>query len=95
MNIGSGHHEISGDEIKKGKREDFSKPNDQCHQRDKYLEFPPSRILGAILKVDEKRTSAKNQRTRKLMIYKALHPREDIDRLTVLRKKGGRRLANI
>ena len=37
-----------------------------------------------------------DQRTRKLMImYKALHPRDDIDRLYVSRKEGGRRLASI
>ena len=37
-----------------------------------------------------------DQRTRKLMImHKALHPRDDVDRLYVLRKEEGRGLANI
>ena len=37
-----------------------------------------------------------NQRTRKLMMmHKALHPRDDKDRLYVSRKEGGRDLANI
>ena len=37
-----------------------------------------------------------DQRTRKLMtMHKALHPRDDVDRLYVSRKEGGRGLANI
>ena len=37
-----------------------------------------------------------NQRTRKLMtMHKALHPRDDVDRLYVSRKEGGRGLASI
>ena len=37
-----------------------------------------------------------DQRTRKLMtMHKALHPRDDVDRLCVSRKKGGRGLASI
>ena len=37
-----------------------------------------------------------DQRTRKLMtMHKALHPRDDIDRLCVSRKEGGRGLASI
>ncbi len=37
-----------------------------------------------------------NQRTRKLMtMHKALHPRNDIDRLYVSRKERGRELASI
>ena len=37
-----------------------------------------------------------DQRTRKLMtMYKALHPRDDVDRLYVSRKVGGRELASI
>ena len=35
-----------------------------------------------------------DQRTRKLMtMYKALHPRDDIERMYVSRKEGGRGLA--
>ena len=37
-----------------------------------------------------------DQRTRKLMtMHKALHPRDDVDRLYVSRKEGGWRLASI
>ena len=37
-----------------------------------------------------------DQRTRKLMtMHKALHPRDDVDRLHVWRKEGGKRLASI
>ena len=37
-----------------------------------------------------------DQRTRKLMtMHKALHPRDDVDRLYVSRKKGARGLASI
>ena len=37
-----------------------------------------------------------DQRTRKLMaMHKALHPRDDVDRLYVSRKEGGRGLASI
>ena len=37
-----------------------------------------------------------DQRTKKLMtMHKALHPRNDIDRLYVSRKEGGRGLASI
>ena len=37
-----------------------------------------------------------DQRTRKLMtVHKALHPRDNVDRLYVLRKEGGRGLASI
>ena len=37
-----------------------------------------------------------DQRTRNLMtMHKALHPRDDVDRLYVSRKKGGGGLANI
>ena len=37
-----------------------------------------------------------DQRTRKLMtMHKALHPRDDVDRLYVSRREGGRRLATM
>ena len=37
-----------------------------------------------------------DQRTRKLLtMHKALHPRDDVDRLYVSRKEGGRGLASI
>ena len=41
-------------------------------------------MLGTILKVDERRTATNDQRTRKLItMHKALHPRDDGDRLYV------------
>ena len=36
-----------------------------------------------------------DQRTKHMTIHKALHPRDDVDRLYVSRKGGGRRLACI
>ena len=37
-----------------------------------------------------------DQRTRKLMtMYKALHPKDDVDRLYVPRKEGGRGITSI
>ena len=37
-----------------------------------------------------------DQRTRKLMtMHKALHPRDDVDRVYVSRKEGGREIASI
>ena len=46
--------------------------------------------------MDQRRTQKMEQRTRKLMtMHKALHPRDDVDRLHVSRKEGGRGLASI
>ena len=48
---------------------------------------PPFKIPGTILEV--------GQRTRKLiMMHKALHSRDDVDRLYVSRKEGRKRLAS-
>ena len=48
------------------------------------------KIFGTILEVEM------DQRTRKLMImHKALHPRDDVDRLYLSRKEGGKGLTNI
>ena len=45
-------------------------------------------ILGTILKVDEGGTKKMDPRTRKLMImHKALHPKDDVDRLYWIRKE--------
>ena len=63
-NIGSGHHQISGDERKNFKRipqenEKITRNqtiSQKSHQRNKYLGCPPRKVLGNILKVD-KRTS--------------------------------------
>ena len=64
----------------------------KSHQRDKYLGCPPRKILGMILKEDEGITST----NAKLMtMNKDLLPRDDIDRLYVSRKEGGRGLTSI
>ena len=53
-------------------------------------------ILGPFLKWTRDELKQMDQRTRKLMtMYKALHPRDDVDRLYVSRKEGGRELASI
>ena len=67
-NIGSEHHQSSGDEKKKKKKiKRVSQENEKTtrnettwqksHQRDKYLGCLPRKMLGIILKVDERRTS--------------------------------------
>ena len=50
---------------------------------------------GPFLKWTREELKQMDQRTRKLMtMHKALHPRDDVDRLYVSRKEGGRGLAN-
>ena len=57
---------------------------------------PLDRYSGHFLKWTRDELRQMNQRTRKLMtMHKALHPRDDVDRLYVPRKEGGRRLASI
>ena len=57
---------------------------------------PLVRYSGPFLKWTRDEFKQMDLRTRKLMtIHKALHPREDVDRLYVSRKKGGRGLASI
>ena len=52
------------------------------YQGNKYLGCPYRKIFGTISEMD--------QRTRKLMtMHKALHPKDDVDRLYVSRKEGG------
>ena len=54
------------------------------------------RYSGPFLKWIRDELKQMNQRTRKPMtMHKALHPRDDIDRLYVSRKQGGRGLASI
>ena len=54
------------------------------------------RYSGPFLKWTRDKLKQMDQRTRKLMtMHKALHPRDDIDRLYVSRKEGGRVLASI
>ena len=57
---------------------------------------PRVRYTGPFLKWTREELKQMDQRTRKLMtMHKALHPRDDVDRLYVSRKQGGRRLASI
>ena len=54
------------------------------------------RYSGPFLKWTRDELKQMDQRTRKLMtMHKALHPRDDVDRLYVSRKEGGRGLASI
>ena len=54
------------------------------------------RYSGPFLKGTRDELKQIDQRTRKLMtMHKALHPRDDVDRLYVSRKEGGRGLASI
>ena len=57
---------------------------------------PLVRYSGPFLKWTRKELKQMDQRTRKLMtMHKALRPRDDVDRLYVSRKEGGRGLASI
>ena len=57
---------------------------------------PLVRYSGPFLKWTREELKQMDQRTRKLMtMHKALHPRDDVDRLYVSRKVGGRGLASI
>ena len=59
-------------------------------------DVPLVRYSGPFLKWAREELKQMDQRTRKLMtMHKALHPRDDVDRLYVSRKEGGRRLASI
>ena len=57
---------------------------------------PLVRYSGLFLKWTRDELKQMNQRTRKLMtMHEALHPRDDVERLYVSRKEGGRGLAGI
>ena len=57
---------------------------------------PLVRYSGPFLKSTRDELKQMDQRTRKLMtMHKAVHPRDDVDRLYVSRKGGGRGLASI
>ena len=57
---------------------------------------PLVRYSGPFLKWTRDELKQMDQRTRKLMtMHKALHPREEVDRLYVSRKEGGKGLASI
>ena len=58
--------------------------------------MPLVRYSGPFLKWTSDGLKQIDQRTRKLMtMHKALHPRDDVDRLYVSRKEGGRGLTRI
>ena len=58
--------------------------------------MPLINYSGSFLKWTREELKQMDQRTRKLMtMYKALHPRDDVDRLYVSRKKRGKGLASI
>ena len=96
--IGSWHHQTTGYEKKKLRKniseesESYLRQNLQNPiQRNKYLDCSPRNIFGTILEVKQMA-----QRTRKLMtMHKALHPRDNVNRLYVPRKGGGRGLFSI
>ena len=57
---------------------------------------PLVRYSGPFLEWTRDELKQMDQRTRKLMtMHKVLHPRDDVDRLYVSRKEGGRGLASI
>ena len=89
---------------KKGKR--VSQENQKLLETKQYsrnlikrintLVVPLVRYLGPFLKWTRKEPKQMDERTRKLMtMHKALHPRDDVDRLYVSRKEGGRGLDSI
>ena len=54
------------------------------------------RYSGPFLKLTREELKQMDQRTKKLMtMHKALHPRDDVDRLYVSQKEGGRWLASV
>ena len=66
------------------------------YKRNKHIDCPLIRYLEPFLKWTKEELKQMDQRTRKLMImHKALHHRDDIDRLYVSRKEGGRGPASI
>ena len=62
----------------------------------KGVAVPLVRYLGPFVKWSREELKQIDQRTRKLLpMHKALHPRDDVDRLYVSRKERGRKLASI
>ena len=60
------------------------------------LAVPLVRYSGPFVKWTREELKQMDQRTKKLMtMHKALHPRDDVDRLYVSRKEGGRGLTSI
>ena len=103
MNIGSWHHQTSGDE--KIKKEHLRrtrklleiKLNDRNLIKRIYTwAVHHERYSGLFVKWTREALKQMDQKTRKLMTtHKALHPRDDVDRLYVSRKEGGRGLTSI
>ena len=80
-----------------GERENYSKPyrRNLIKGIDSW-DVPLVRYSGPVLKWTREELQQMNKRTRKLMaMHKPLHPRDDVDRLYVLRKEGGRGFACI
>ena len=66
------------------------------YQRNRYLGCTLRNLFGTFLKWTREELKQMDKRTRKLMtMQKALHHRDDIDRLYVSRKEGRRGLTNI
>ena len=59
---------------------------------EKHLGSPPRKILGNIFEVDLRRPQTNGPENNKT--NKALHPRDNVDGLYVLRKEGGRGLSS-
>ena len=103
-NIGSWHHRTNRNQRKNLKRvpqKDQRITKDKTLQqkpclRDKYTAVPLVRYLRPFLKLTGEELTQMDQRKRKLMtMHKQLHPRDDVDRLYVSRRKGGKELASI
>ena len=94
-NIGSRHHQTNGNEGKNSKGVSQKKRL----ETKLYSKNPITRInawavlikySGTFLKWTQEELKQMDQRTRKLMtMHKALHPRDDVDRLYVSRKEEG------
>ena len=96
-NIGSGHHQTSGEERKKYLSRARRLLETKLHHRNLITwAVLVVRYSGLFLKWTRKKRQQMDQRTRKpLTIHKALHRRDNVDRLHISRKEGERRLVNI
>ena len=65
------------------------------HQRDKQPSYTSGTIIGTILKMDEGRTSMDRRTIKPMTMHKTLYLRDDVDRLYMSRKEGGRGLVSI
>ena len=104
FDLGSLHHQTSGEERKN--KESVSQKNQKA-TRDKTIWQKPNqekntwlvlivRYSVPFLKWTRQELKQIDQKTRKLMTTnRVLHPRNNVDRLYVSKKEGGRRLARI